>query len=299
MDHNMNTGSSGDEASRGLGLPAQPRGDANGSRRQSINQQRGRAPVVGSSGDEASWVLGLPAQPRGGANRSRRQSITQQRGRAPVVGSSGDEASPILDLPAQPRGGANRSRRQSITQQRGRAPVVGSSGDEASPVLGLPAQPRGGANRSRRQSITQQRGRAPVVGSRLAPNYSVDVIEVDAGEGIGEKIQSYLQVRGRLPSRFQGHSCLAVILSAEGAINSPRIHVQGSGRLPVLYEGMYEIVRLSGSFFIPTNGPVQLSGSLTITFRAPNDGFFGGSVVGSLIAATPLQVAMLIFIHDE
>ncbi|XP_071901124.1 AT-hook motif nuclear-localized protein 10-like [Coffea arabica] len=63
-------------------------------------------------------------------------------------------------------------------------------------------------------------------------------------------------------------------------------------------QGLYEIVRLSGFFFVSNNGQVQLSDSLKLTFRDPDGGVFGGPVIGSLIAATPLQVAVLTFIHD-
>lgn len=55
-------------------------------------------------------------------------------------------------------------------------------------------------------------------------------------------------------------------------------------------QGLYEIVRLSGFFFVSNNGQVQLSDSLKLTFRDPDGGVFGGPVIGSLIAATPLQV---------
>lgn len=160
-------------------------------------------------------------------------------------------------------------------------------------VLALPAQPRGSSSRSRQQSTTQ--ATAPVVGSSLANNYVVDVIVVDAGEGVGEKIQYYFQANRRFPSQFRGHSCLSVILSAQGAISCPRMKMRGS---QVLFEGLYEIVRLSGFFLISSNGQAQLSGSLKLTFCDPDGGVFGGPVIGPLIAATPLQVAVLTFVHD-
>ncbi|XP_071901254.1 uncharacterized protein [Coffea arabica] len=113
--------------------------------------------------------------------------------------------------------------------------------------------------------------------------------------GVGEKIQYYFQVHRRFPSQFRGHSCLCVILSAQGAISGPRMNMRGA---QVIFEGLYEIVRLSGFFFVSNNGQVQLSDSLKLTFRDPDGGVFGGPVIGSLIAATPLQVAVLTFIHD-
>lgn len=112
---------------------------------------------------------------------------------------------------------------------------------------------------------------------------------------MGEKIQYYFQVHRRFPSQFRGHSCLCVILSAQGAICGPRMNMRGA---QVIFEGLYEIVRLSGFFFVSNNGQVQLSDSLKLTFRDPDGGVFGGPVIGSLIAATPLQVAVLTFIHD-
>ncbi|XP_071901253.1 uncharacterized protein [Coffea arabica] len=124
---------------------------------------------------------------------------------------------------------------------------------------------------------------------------TIDDEEDEEEDGVGEKIQYYFQVHRRFPSQFRGHSCLCVILSAQGAISGPRMNMRGA---QVIFEGLYEIVRLSGFFFVSNNGQVQLSDSLKLTFRDPDGGVFGGPVIGSLIAATPLQVAVLTFIHD-
>ncbi|XP_010426232.1 PREDICTED: AT-hook motif nuclear-localized protein 8 isoform X2 [Camelina sativa] len=89
------------------------------------------------------------------------------------------------------------------------------------------------------------------------------------------------------------------ILSASGAVCRVTLRQASHSGGTVSYEGRFEIVTLSGSFLnYEVNGSMNRSGSLSVSLAGPDgsgslDGrIVGGSVVGSLVAATQVQALL-------
>ncbi|XP_043811973.1 AT-hook motif nuclear-localized protein 1 [Manihot esculenta] len=83
------------------------------------------------------------------------------------------------------------------------------------------------------------------------------------------------------------------VLSASGVVSKVVIHPPGSDGGVLQYEGLFEILTLSGSFaFDETSGERRKTGVLTVSLAKPNGQVFGGGVVGSLIAYGPIQLIL-------
>lgn len=60
-----------------------------------------------------------------------------------------------------------------------------------------------------------------------------------------------------------------------------------------LFQGRYEIISLSGSFFISDNsGSRSRIGGLSVSLAGPDGRVLGGGVAGMLMAASPVQVQL-------
>lgn len=59
-------------------------------------------------------------------------------------------------------------------------------------------------------------------------------------------------------------------------------------------QGRFELLTLSGSYTCKTTGNVQREiGRLSVSLANPDGSVFGGTVVGSLVAAMPIQVSLI------
>ncbi|KAJ9542712.1 hypothetical protein OSB04_029218 [Centaurea solstitialis] len=113
------------------------------------------------------------------------------------------------------------------------------------------------------------------------------VIHVSIGEDIAEKILVAFQA---------GPRCIS-ILSAIGMVYDVVIRQPDSSSYAHLlkYEGIFEILRLSGSFNISEDGKVE-TGGLSVLLSRNDDHVIGGALGGSLLAASPVQMVVGSFI---
>ncbi|GFZ17163.1 AT hook motif DNA-binding family protein [Actinidia rufa] len=89
------------------------------------------------------------------------------------------------------------------------------------------------------------------------------------------------------------------ILSANGAISNVTLRQPSMSGGTVTYEGRYEIISLSGSFFMSeSNGNRSRTGGLSVSLAGSDGRVLGGGVAGMLVAATPVQVIVGSFIAD-
>ncbi|KAL7614553.1 hypothetical protein Lser_V15G05410 [Lactuca serriola] len=121
-------------------------------------------------------------------------------------------------------------------------------------------------------------------------DFKAHVIEVSPGEDVTRKILALFQT---------GPRCIS-ILSANGTIYNVMIRQPGYGSSDVLlkYEEQYEILRLSGSYTISEYGRIQTEG-FNVLLACSDGHVIGGTLVGSLLAATPVQMVVGSFIPND
>ncbi|OMP00455.1 hypothetical protein COLO4_12694 [Corchorus olitorius] len=111
--------------------------------------------------------------------------------------------------------------------------------------------------------------------------FTPHVIAIAIGEDIATKIMSFSQ---------QGPRAVC-ILSANGAVSTVTLRQPSSSGGTVTYEGRFEILCLSGSYLMTSNGSSRnRTGGLSVSLASPDGRVIGGGVGGMLIAASPVQV---------
>jgi len=93
---------------------------------------------------------------------------------------------------------------------------------------------------------------------------------------------------------FSHHGTRAVcILSANGAISNVTLGQSATSGGTVTYEGLFEILSLSGSFLLSENGGHRShTGGLSVSLAGPDGRVLGGGVAGLLTAASPVQIVV-------
>ncbi|XP_023758690.1 AT-hook motif nuclear-localized protein 1 [Lactuca sativa] len=121
-------------------------------------------------------------------------------------------------------------------------------------------------------------------------DFKAHVIEVSPGEDVTRKILALFQT---------GPRCIS-ILSANGTIYNVMLRQPGCGSSDVLlkYEEQYEILRLSGSYTISEDGRIQTEG-FNVLLACSDGHVIGGTLAGSLLAATPVQMVVGSFIPND
>ncbi|XP_052209706.1 AT-hook motif nuclear-localized protein 8-like isoform X2 [Diospyros lotus] len=143
----------------------------------------------------------------------------------------------------------------------------------------------------------KRRGRPPGSGKKqldalgsFGVGFTPHVILVKAGEDIASKIMAFSQEGPRT----------ICILSANGAVCNVTLRQTSMSGGIVTYEGRFEIISLSGSFFMSESGGSRnRTGSLSVSLAGPDGRVLGGGVAGMLVAATPVQVIVGSFIADK
>ncbi|KAL5792430.1 hypothetical protein ACOSP7_001024 [Xanthoceras sorbifolium] len=111
--------------------------------------------------------------------------------------------------------------------------------------------------------------------------FTPHVITVAIGEDIANKIVSFSQ---------QGPRGVC-ILSANGAVSTVTLRQSSTTGGTVTYEGRFEILCLSGSYLLTSDGGSRnRSGGLSVSLASPDGRVIGGGVGGMLIAASNVQV---------
>ncbi|KAL8119187.1 AT-hook motif nuclear-localized protein 1-like isoform X1 [Apium graveolens] len=119
-------------------------------------------------------------------------------------------------------------------------------------------------------------------------SFTPHTITVNAGEDVTRKITALSQ---------QGPRAVCVI-SANGIVSNVTLRQLSSGET-YTYEGMFDILSLSGSFTPATISGVASSsrvGSMSITLAQPDGHVVGGLLAGLLIAASHVQVVVTSFL---
>ncbi|CAH2069094.1 unnamed protein product [Thlaspi arvense] len=128
------------------------------------------------------------------------------------------------------------------------------------------------------------------VAGGVGSNFTPHIITVNTGEDITMRVISFSQ---------QGPRAVC-ILSANGVISNVTLRQPDSCGGTLTYEGLFEILSLSGSFMETENqGSRGRSGGMSISLAGPDGRVVGGGVAGLLIAATPIQVVVGSFVTSD
>ena len=64
-------------------------------------------------------------------------------------------------------------------------------------------------------------------------------------------------------------------------------------------QGHFQLLKLTGMYTFPEMGGVKRKlGQLTVMLANPDGSVFGGAVVGSLVAANPIQVSLAFYLYN-
>lgn len=122
-------------------------------------------------------------------------------------------------------------------------------------------------------------------------SFTPHVIIVPAGEDVAARIMSFSQKGPRS----------VCILSANGTISTVAFNQpgsSGSSGSTFNYEGLFEILQLTGSFTMAEEGR-RRTGGLSVSLAGPDGRVVGGVVAGTLRAATPIQVIVGSFLPNS
>lgn len=120
-------------------------------------------------------------------------------------------------------------------------------------------------------------------------SFTPHVIIVPRGEDVVTRIMSCSQKGPRS----------VCILSANGTISNVAINQPGSASGDtVTFEGLFEILQLTGSFTMAEEGR-RRTGGLSVSLAHPDGRVFGGVVAGMLRAGTPIQVILGSFLPNS
>ncbi|KAK4266827.1 hypothetical protein QN277_023696 [Acacia crassicarpa] len=186
-----------------------------------------------------------------------------------------------------------------VKRKRGRPRKYGPDGNVSLALTPLSSNhPGSGSGHSGSGTVTQSqkrgRGRPPGSGKKqqlaslgesmsgsAGMGFTPHIITIAVGEDIVSKIMAFTQ---------QGPRAVCV-LSANGAVSNVTLRQASSLGGSVTYEGRYEILCLSGSYFLSESGGSRnRSGALNVSLASPEGKIIGGGVCGMLIAACPVQV---------
>ncbi|EOA27311.1 hypothetical protein CARUB_v10023431mg [Capsella rubella] len=142
-------------------------------------------------------------------------------------------------------------------------------------------RPPGSGKKQRSASIGE------LMPSSSGMSFTPHVIAVSIGEDIASKVISFSQ---------QGPRAVCV-LSASGAVSTATLLQPSASPGAIKYEGRFEILALSTSFIVATDGSFRnRTGNLSVSLASPDGRVIGGAIGGPLIAATPVQVIVGSFI---
>ncbi|KAF4348994.1 hypothetical protein CsatB_028911 [Cannabis sativa] len=117
--------------------------------------------------------------------------------------------------------------------------------------------------------------------------FTPHVINVAAGEDVGQKIMMFMQQSKR-------EIC---ILSASGTISNASLRQPATSGGSITYEGRFDIISFSGSYVRTELG--GRSGGFSVCLSSTDGQIIGGGVGGPLKAAGPVQVIVGTFLIDS
>ncbi|GAV66777.1 DUF296 domain-containing protein [Cephalotus follicularis] len=120
----------------------------------------------------------------------------------------------------------------------------------------------------------------------VGQGFTPHVIDVAAGEDVGQKIMMFMQQSKR-------EIC---ILSASGSISNASLRQPATSGGNIAYEGRFDIISLSGSYVRTDIG--GRTGGLSVCLSSTDGQIIGGGVGGPLKAAGPVQIIVGTFMID-
>ncbi|GMH28873.1 hypothetical protein Nepgr_030716 [Nepenthes gracilis] len=263
---------------------------------------------LGGSGGSGPIHTGFTA-PSGLRNSSNPNVPVQSmvRGSSPIGSAFNVEGSPA-NFPqgfnvSIPSGG---SFSEPVKKKRGRPRKYGPVGAGSGAAAGARTVSLGLSPMSSRTFITpaekRQRGRPPGTGrkqllatvgewmsSSAGHAFTPHVIYVAPGEDIAAKILLFSQQRPRA----------ICIMSASGGVSTVTLRQPASMGTTVTYEGLFEILCLSGSYLVAeTGGSHNRTGGVNVSLSSSDGHVIGGAVGGRLVASRPVQVVVCSFAYD-
>ncbi|VAI29763.1 unnamed protein product [Triticum turgidum subsp. durum] len=258
----------------------------------------GRVGIAVAGGHEAG--LGLfradvsMAEPQGAAKveyRSSPSSPSTSPTPSPPQASAGHGGGYAAATPhAWSFGGEQEKPSEASAGDKGNGNGMQMAGD-GEQVAGLSSGRRRGRPRgSGRRQILATLGEwyALSAGGSFTPH----VIIVPAREDVAARIMSFSQ-------RGPRSVC---ILAASGTISNVAFNkpgCSGSSDSTFTYEGLFEILQLTGSFTMAEEGGRKRTGGLSVSLAGPDGRVIGGVVAGMLRAATPIQVIVGSFLPNS
>ncbi|XP_068329647.1 AT-hook motif nuclear-localized protein 1-like [Pyrus communis] len=195
--------------------------------------------------------------------------------------------------PPPASGGANGAS-TSGKKKRGRPRKYDPYG--TAPAAKKPSSPDGTVPPASGKCSSEQKGKAPMaepIGEEWGSiettlnNFTPYMITVNSGEDVAWKIaQTAQQNTGRG----------IIIMSATGMLKEVTLINPAHGISPIKQEGQFNIIQISGSFMM-YDKKGTCSGGMSITLADSDGRSVEGSVGGSLIAATPVQMRLLWILH--
>lgn len=266
--------------------------------------------VHGSYPNSSGMMVPNPNAPRFGFNSMIQQPAQQPRPLDSVSPVGFDGSSPQMGYntdPAKKKRGRPRKYQAAdgnIGLQLATSPIPSSANNVDSGGIGNSGGGGGAGggggtanSASSEPSSKRNRGRPPgsgkkqldALGGTGGVGFTPHVITVSQGQDIAEKIREFSQ---------QGPRKIC-ILSANGAICNVTLRQPATTGGSVTYEGRFEIISLSGSFHVSdVNGNHQGASGLFVSMAGTDGKVVGGGVVGSLKAASAVQVIVGSFIPD-
>ncbi|KAH9622568.1 hypothetical protein KSS87_016455 [Heliosperma pusillum] len=142
----------------------------------------------------------------------------------------------------------------------------------------------GGGASSHSSSVSSKKSSFASFGGQ---GFTPHVINIAAGEDVGQKIISFMQQAKR-------ELC---ILSASGSIASAALCQPATSGGNVAYQGRFDIISLTGSYVRSDFG--GKAGGLSACLTSESGQIVGGGVCGPLIAAGPVEVIVATFVIDS
>ncbi|KAL1192126.1 AT-hook motif nuclear-localized protein 9 [Cardamine amara subsp. amara] len=142
-------------------------------------------------------------------------------------------------------------------------------------------RPPGSGKKQRLTSIGE------LMPSSSGMSFTPHVITVSIGEDIASKVIAFSQ---------QGPRAICV-LSATGAVSTATLLQPSTSAGAIKYEGRFEMLALSTSYLMATDGSFRnRTGNLSVSLASPDGRVIGGAIRGPLIAASLVQVIVGSFI---
>ncbi|KAG8066771.1 hypothetical protein GUJ93_ZPchr0004g38738 [Zizania palustris] len=126
-------------------------------------------------------------------------------------------------------------------------------------------------------------------------SFTPHIIMASPSEDVAGKIVAFANQSSRAVCVLSAMGSVSRVVlrhSADGAASamSRVVHASAHYKGPAIYEGLYEILSLSGSYNLMNEGAQNQSDGLSVTLCSPERHVIGGVLAGALVAASTVQV---------